>query len=84
MDPAIMIAEARQKLREGHSKDAAYLLTEAIYDTHDPQLIGEIRELANEGRAGAGRFGRGRWDEILRLVEVRTESVERKSRAASG
>ena len=66
-----MIAAARSTLNEGRSKDAAQLLTEAIYDTNDPTHIAEIRELAEEGRRSTSLLGRGPWNEVIRLADVR-------------
>lgn len=73
-----MIAAARSTLREGRSKDAAQLLTEAIYDTNDLARIAEIRELAEEGRKSTSLLGRGPWNEVIRLADVR-ENVARAS-----
>jgi hypothetical protein len=73
MDVSGTIDEARRKLAEGHDEEAARLLTDAAYRTHDPDLERRIRELAVEGREKAGRFGKGRWDEIIRIAEVRSQ-----------
>jgi hypothetical protein len=71
MDVVHTIEKARQELAAGHDKQAARLLTDAAYETHDPQLEGKIRELALEGRGQAGLFGKGRWDEIIRIADLR-------------
>ena len=65
------IEEARRRLEAGDSKQAARLLTDAAYNTHDSDLEAEIRELAVQGRSDAGRFGKSRWDEIIRITELR-------------
>ena len=65
------IDEARRELAAGHDKEAARLLTDAVYATHDPELEAEIRKLAEQGREHAGRFGKGRWEEIIRIAELR-------------
>jgi hypothetical protein len=65
------IQEARRELAAGHDKQAARLLTDAVYDTHDAELERQIRELAEEGREKAGRFGKSRWEEIIRIAELR-------------
>jgi hypothetical protein len=65
------IAEARHRLEAGDNKQAARLLTDAAYHTHDSALEEEIRELALQGREDAGRFGKSRWDEIIRITELR-------------
>lgn len=65
------IDEARRELAAGHDKEAARLLTDAVYATHDPSLEADIRKLAEEGREHAGRFGKGRWEEIIRIAELR-------------
>jgi hypothetical protein len=71
MDVTATIEEARRELAAGHDKQAARLLTDAAYATHDPDLERRIRELALQGRESAGRFGKSRWDEIIRIAEVR-------------
>ncbi len=78
MDVSATIDEARRELAAGKAKDAARLLTDAAYATHDPGLEDEIRKLAEEGRQTAGLFGKGRWDEIIRIAETR------RSKAATG
>ena len=76
MNVAESIAEARRELAAGHGKEAARLLTEAVYETHDPEQEKQISALARQGREGAGRFGRGRWDEIIRIAELRGAKPE--------
>lgn len=76
-----LIDEARRELDAGHAKSAARLLTEAAYGTRDATLEAEIRTLAERGRDGAGRFGKGRWDEIIRVTELR-QSGHAKTEAA--
>ena len=70
------IEEARRELAAGHEKEAARLLTDAAYATHDAELEASIRSLALEGREHAGRFGKSRWDEILRIAEARGAKPE--------
>lgn len=65
------IEEAGRELAAGHNKQAARLLTDAAYHTHDPSIEAKIRELAMKGRADAGRLGKSRWDEIIRITELR-------------
>lgn len=81
MEVAEMIAEARHQLAEGHDKDAARMLTDAVYATHDPTVAQEIEALAAEGREHAGWFGKSRWDEIIRLAELRKAGVPEGTRA---
>jgi hypothetical protein len=71
MDVATTIEKARQELAAGHGKEAARLLTDAAYETHDPELERRIRELALQGRESAGRFGKSRWEEIVRIADLR-------------
>lgn len=73
MTVAQTIEEARRELAAGHDKQAARLLTDAAYETHDPELERKIRELAMEGRQKAGFLGKGRWDEIIRIADLRAE-----------
>jgi hypothetical protein len=65
------IEEAERELAAGHNKQAARLLTDAAYHTHDPSIEAKVRELAMQGRADAGRLGKSRWDEIIRITELR-------------
>jgi hypothetical protein len=69
-DVHALVEEARVKLAEGKNKEAARLLTDAAYHTHDPQIETKVRELAEQGRERAGRFGKGRWDEIIRIADL--------------
>ncbi|MFN8188366.1 MAG: hypothetical protein U0R69_14950 [Gaiellales bacterium] len=71
MDVSATIEEAKQELASGSDKKAAQLLTDAAYRTHDPALEGEIRTLAEQGLAKAGFLGKGRWQEIIRIAELR-------------
>jgi hypothetical protein len=71
------VAQARDGLAAGKDKEAARLLTDAASHTHDPQLEQEIRQLAAQGLERAGMFGKGRWNEIIRLADLH------KSAAAS-
>ncbi|MFN8188717.1 MAG: hypothetical protein U0R69_16745 [Gaiellales bacterium] len=75
MDPDKAIEEAKRLLAEGKDKKAAQLLTDAAYRTHDPELERKIRELATEGRDRAGFFGKGRWNEIIRVAELRSQAA---------
>jgi hypothetical protein len=72
MDVSATIEEARRELEAGHDKQAARLLTDAAYATHDTELEEQIRQLATQGRESAGMFGKGRWDEIIRVADVRS------------
>lgn len=74
-DIAETIEMARQELAAGRDKEAARLLTDAAYGTHDSGLEQRIRELAVQGREQAGRFGKGRWDEIIRIADLRKDGV---------
>ncbi|MGZ4431683.1 MAG: hypothetical protein ACXVYV_08560 [Gaiellales bacterium] len=65
------IEEARRLLGEGKDRRAADLLTMAAAECHDPSKSAMIRALALQGRERAGRFGKGRWDEPIRISELR-------------
>ena len=75
MDPEKAIEEAKRLLAEGKDKKAAQLLTDAAYRTHDPELERRIRELAVQGLERAGFFGKGRWNEIIRVAEARSQAA---------
>jgi hypothetical protein len=72
-DVQALVTKARDQLAAGDSKEAARLLTDAAYHTHDPQIEQQVRELAAEGRERAGRFGKGRWDEIIRIADLHVQ-----------
>jgi hypothetical protein len=65
------IEEARRLLGEGNDKRAAELLTSAARECSDERQAAMVRALATQGRDGAGRFGKRRWDEAIRLSEER-------------
>jgi hypothetical protein len=72
-DVQALVTKARDQLATGDDKEAARLLTDAAYHTHDPQIEQQVRELAAEGRERAGRFGKGRWDEIIRIADLHVQ-----------
>jgi hypothetical protein len=63
------IEEARRLLVEGNDKRAADLLTSAAAECGDERRAAMIRALAVQGRERAGRFGKRRWDEAIRLSD---------------
>jgi len=64
-----VVAKAREDLAAGDEKSAARLLMDAAYQTRDPEIERQVVELATQGLEQAGRFGKGRWKEIIRIVE---------------
>jgi hypothetical protein len=68
-DAHAVVARARDELAAGDDKKAAELLAEAAYHTRDPEIERQVRELAAQGLERAGRFGKGRWKEIIRTVD---------------
>jgi hypothetical protein len=68
-----LVAKARDDLAAGDDKEAARLLTDAAYHTHDPEIERQVRELAAQGLERAGRFGKGRWEEIIRIADLHTQ-----------
>jgi len=68
-----LVLEARHHLDAGDDKQAARLLTDAAYHTHDPQIEQQVRELAAQGLERAGRFSKGRWEEIIRIADLRAQ-----------
>jgi hypothetical protein len=63
------IEEARRLLGEGREKRAADLLISAAGECRDERRMAMIRALAEQGRERAGRFGKRRWEEAIRLAE---------------
>jgi hypothetical protein len=69
------IEEARRLLGEGDDKRAADLLTSAAGECRDERRAATIRSLAIQGRERAGRFGKRRWDEAIRLSDEQLARV---------
>ena len=69
-DVQVLVTQARDRLAAGKDKDAARLLTDAAYHTHDPEIERQVRELAAQGMENAGRFSKGRWEEIIRIADL--------------
>jgi hypothetical protein len=70
-----LVTKARERLAAGADKEAARLLTDAVYHTHDPEIEQEVRELASQGLERAGRFNKGRWSEIIRIADLRAQQA---------
>jgi hypothetical protein len=68
-----LVTAARDRLAAGDDKEAARLLTDAAYHTHDPEIEQQVRDLASQGLERAGRFGKGRWREIIRIADLRAQ-----------
>jgi hypothetical protein len=68
-----LVSDAREHMAAGEDKQAARLLTDAAYHTHDPEIEQQVRELAAQGLDRAGRFSRGRWEEIIRIANLRAQ-----------
>jgi hypothetical protein len=75
-DVQALVRQARAELAAGNDKPAARLLTDAAYHTHDPEIEREVRELAAQGLDRAGRFGKGRWEEIIRIADLHRERAK--------
>ncbi|HEY3766945.1 MAG TPA: hypothetical protein VGL44_17405 [Gaiellales bacterium] len=69
------IEEARRLLGAGNDKHAADLLTAAAGECRDERRAAMIRALAIQGRDQAGRFGKRRWDEAIRLSDQQLANV---------
>jgi hypothetical protein len=72
-DVNALVAKARERLEARDDKQAARLLTDAAYHTRDPEVERQVRELATQGLERAGRFSKGRWQEIIRIAELRAQ-----------
>ena len=70
-----LLAKARETFAAGDDKEAARLLTDAAYHTHDPEVGQQIRDLAAMGLDRAGRLAKGRWKEIIRIAELRASAA---------
>jgi hypothetical protein len=69
------IEEARRLMTAGEDRRAADLLTLAASECHDPAAAALIHGLAMQGQERSGRFTRKRWDEAIRLSELRLAQV---------
>jgi hypothetical protein len=70
------IEAAREAMGAGRDKRAADLLTIAASECHDAEKASIIHGLAVQGRDRAGRFGRRRWDEAIRISDLRLANVD--------
>jgi hypothetical protein len=68
-----LVEMARDCLAAGNDKRAARLLTDAAYQTHDPMIEQQVRELAEQKLGRVSRFSKGRWVEIIRIADLRTQ-----------
>jgi hypothetical protein len=75
-DVQALLKAARDELSAGNDKEAARHLTDAAYHTHDPEIERQVRELAAQGLERAGRFGKGRWEEIIRIADLHRARTE--------
>jgi hypothetical protein len=73
---AEMIQEAHRLVDAGKERKAAELLTMAAGETRDPAQSALIHSLAIQRREQAGRFGKSRWDEAIRLSENRLATAK--------
>jgi hypothetical protein len=74
MNAETLVDEARGLMEQGKDGRAADMLITAATECRDPALAARIRDLGADGLARAGRFRRGRWQEVVRLAEARTAS----------
>jgi hypothetical protein len=70
-----LVSKARDHLAARDDKKAARLLTDAVYHTHDPEMERQVQQLAEQGLQRSGRFNKGRWQEIIRIAELRTQGA---------
>jgi hypothetical protein len=70
-----LIHTACDRLAVGDGKHAAQLLIDAACTTHDLNIERQVRELAEQERELARRFHKGRWTEVIRIADLRTEQV---------
>jgi hypothetical protein len=72
-DVQALVTNASERLAAGKDKEAARLLTDAAYHTHDPEIEEQVRALAAQGLDRAGRFNKGRWQEIIRIADLHVQ-----------
>jgi hypothetical protein len=64
------IERSRSELAEGKLGAAVGGLGDMVTATRDPELLGQMRELAQAGYDRAGRFGKGSWKHLLADIEA--------------
>jgi hypothetical protein len=76
-----LVERARRYLDTGDHKRASRMLTEAVaarllaiaaYHAHDPNTRRQARALAVLRCERAGRLGKGRWEGVIRIADLRT------------
>ena len=65
------LERARTELDAGKLSAAIGALGDIVVSTRDPELLRQVRALAEEGLAKAGRFGKGPWKSTLAEAEKR-------------
>ena len=77
MDSAVIerVEQARGQLEEGKLGQAVGSLGDVVSATRDPQLLAQMRGLAEEGHERAGRFGKGAWKKVLADIEKQLGKV---------
>lgn len=69
-DPVLMkMEQAREELAKGKLGASVGLLGDAVSGTRDPELLREMKQMAEEGLERSGRFSKGEWKRILKTVD---------------
>ncbi|MGZ4360178.1 MAG: hypothetical protein ACXVZW_10405 [Gaiellaceae bacterium] len=76
---AAQVAQARERLAAGDVGKAKALLEHVVYNTHDPELLGQIHELGQEGLAKSGRFGKSAWKHIITTSALGLEGASTRN-----
>jgi hypothetical protein len=74
------IERSRGELAEGKLGAAVGGLGDMVTATRDPELLGQMRELAQEGLERAGRFSKGVWRRLLADIEEQLAKVSAEVR----
>jgi hypothetical protein len=65
------LQRARGELAAGKLSPAVGALGDVVHGTRDPELLRQARELAEQGLAQAGRFGKGPWKRVIAVADER-------------
>lgn len=69
-DPVTLRVErAREELANGKLGAAVGSLGDVVYSTRNPQLLREMRSMAQEGLERSGFFGRSEWKRLLKNLD---------------
>lgn len=70
------LARARTELAAGNLGPAVGALGDVVHGTRDPELLRQARDVAEQGLAKAGRFGKGPWKSAIAEADKRLNGAQ--------